>query len=65
MLLLLKRWRERWFVLRNVGGPTGQHFLEYYADEHCKKLKGRIDLDQCEQVDMNRRNFDMNCYFKI
>lgn len=24
--------------------------LEYYVDQTCKKLKGTIDLDQCEQV---------------
>ena len=24
--------------------------LEYYADNEYKKFKGRIDLDECEQV---------------
>lgn len=28
----------------------GQHLLEYYADNAYKKFKGRIDLDDCEQV---------------
>lgn len=28
-----------------------QFCLEYYTDPNCKKLKGVIDLDQCEQVD--------------
>lgn len=29
----------------------GQYLLEYYTDQTCRKLKGVIDLDQCEQVD--------------
>ncbi|KAL7305047.1 hypothetical protein TKK_0002829 [Trichogramma kaykai] len=45
------RWRQRWFMLRHSGELPGQFMLEYYTDETCKKLKGRIDLDQCEQVD--------------
>lgn len=28
-----------------------QFCLEYYKDRSCRKLKGVIDLDQCEQVD--------------
>lgn len=28
-----------------------QFCLEYYKDRSCRKLKGIIDLDQCEQVD--------------
>ncbi|XP_011498451.1 PREDICTED: GRB2-associated-binding protein 2-like [Ceratosolen solmsi marchali] len=45
------RWRQRWFTLRHSGELPGQYFLEYYTDRRCRKLKGRIDLDQCEQVD--------------
>ncbi|XP_014209577.1 GRB2-associated-binding protein 2-like [Copidosoma floridanum] len=45
------RWRERWFTLRHSGELPGQYFLEYYTDGRCRKLKGKIDLDQCEQVD--------------
>ncbi|GAB0100597.1 Protein daughter of sevenless [Sergentomyia squamirostris] len=44
------RWRRRWFTLKQGEFP-GQYFLEYYTDKSCKKLKGTIDLDQCEQVD--------------
>jgi len=29
----------------------GQFLLQYFVDETAKKLKGSIDLDQCEQVD--------------
>lgn len=29
---------------------NSQHLLEYYADNAYKKFKGRIDLDECEQV---------------
>jgi protein daughter of sevenless len=36
-------------VLRQ-GDLPGQFFLEYYTDKKCLKLKGKIDLDQCEQV---------------
>ena len=28
----------------------GQYVLEYYVDRTARKLKGSIDLDQCEQV---------------
>ncbi|KAK7072626.1 GPI-anchor transamidase subunit gab1 [Halocaridina rubra] len=44
------KWRMRWFVLR-AGELPGQYFLEYYTDRTCRKLKGKIDLDQCDQVD--------------
>ncbi|KAJ1526379.1 hypothetical protein ONE63_009525 [Megalurothrips usitatus] len=46
-----KRWRRRWFVLRQSGELPGQYFLCYYTDGTCRKLKGQIDLDECEQVD--------------
>ncbi|XP_076619370.1 daughter of sevenless [Colletes latitarsis] len=49
------RWRKRWFALRHSGELPGQYFLEYYTDRPCRKLKGRIDLDQCEQVDAGLR----------
>ncbi|MPC26713.1 Protein daughter of sevenless [Portunus trituberculatus] len=44
------KWRMRWFVLRS-GELPGQYFLEYYTDQTRRKLKGKIDLDQCDQVD--------------
>lgn len=37
------------------GELPGQFFLEYYTDRNCRKLKGIIDLDQCEQVDAGLR----------
>ncbi|XP_063239900.1 GRB2-associated-binding protein 2 [Bacillus rossius redtenbacheri] len=49
------RWRKRWFVLRHSGELPGQYCLEYYTDHNCRKLKGKIDLDQCEQVDAGLR----------
>ncbi|XP_015118367.1 GRB2-associated-binding protein 2 isoform X1 [Diachasma alloeum] len=49
------RWRKRWFALRHSGELPGQYFLEYYTDRRCRKLKGHIDLDQCEQVDAGLR----------
>ncbi|GFY53348.1 protein daughter of sevenless [Trichonephila inaurata madagascariensis] len=45
------KWRQRWFVLRHSGLLPGQFILEYFTDSSCKKLKGKIDLDQCEQID--------------
>ncbi|KAJ8865615.1 hypothetical protein PR048_033135 [Dryococelus australis] len=53
--LWFQRWRKRWFVLRHSGELPGQYFLEYYTDHNCRKLKGKIDLDQCEQVDAGLR----------
>lgn len=49
--ILKAKWRQRWFVLRHSGQLPGQFVLEYYTDDSRKKLKGKIDLDQCEQVD--------------
>jgi len=37
-------------VLRQ-GTMPGQYVLQYYVDRTGRKLKGSIDLDQCEQVD--------------
>lgn len=45
------KWRKRWFVLKHSGHLPGQYLLEYYTEPTCKKLKGKIDLDQCEQID--------------
>ncbi|KAF5277604.1 hypothetical protein FQA39_LY06097 [Lamprigera yunnana] len=45
------RWRRRWFCLQNSGELPGQYCLTYYADRKCRKLKGNINLDSCEQVD--------------
>ncbi|EDW78826.1 uncharacterized protein Dwil_GK12654 [Drosophila willistoni] len=48
------RWRRRWFTLKQGEIPE-QFCLEYYTDHNCRKLKGVIDLDQCEQVDCGLR----------
>lgn len=48
--LIQPKWRRRWFVLRQ-GTMPGQFVLQYYVDSQARKLKGTIDLDQCEQVD--------------
>lgn len=37
-------------MLKLSGQIPGQYVLEYFVDQSCKKLKGAIDLDQCEQV---------------
>ncbi|KAJ8946270.1 hypothetical protein NQ318_023120 [Aromia moschata] len=46
------RWRRRYFLLRHSGELPGQYILTYYTDRNCRKLKGVIDLDHCEQVDL-------------
>ncbi|XP_026832513.1 protein daughter of sevenless isoform X1 [Drosophila erecta] len=48
------RWRRRYFTLKQGEIPE-QFCLEYYTDHNCRKLKGVIDLDQCEQVDCGLR----------
>ncbi|KAG8196653.1 hypothetical protein JTE90_006563 [Oedothorax gibbosus] len=45
------KWHRRWFVLKHSGLLPGQFILEYFTDNSCRKLKGKIDLDQCEQID--------------
>lgn len=52
---VLQRWRRRWFSLRHSGELPGQFLLTYYTDRNCRKLKGVIDLDHCEQVDVGLR----------
>ena len=37
------------------GTMPNQYVLEYYVDRTAKKLKGSIDLDQCEQVSKEDR----------
>ncbi|EFA02351.1 protein daughter of sevenless [Tribolium castaneum] len=46
------RWRRRWFSLKHSGEIPNQFILTYYADRNCRKLKGFINLDDCEQVDL-------------
>lgn len=48
----MQRWRRRWFLLTHSGELPGQYILTYYTDRNCRKLKGVINLDQCEQVDL-------------
>ena len=62
-LALLQRWRRRWFVLRHSGELPGQYFLYYYTDRSCRKLKGQIDLDECEQVCASF--FSLTCWFSL
>lgn len=45
------KWRRRWFALRQSGELPGQYYLDYYADKNCRRRKGTINLDLCEQVD--------------
>ncbi|KAK9877670.1 hypothetical protein WA026_019341 [Henosepilachna vigintioctopunctata] len=45
------RWRRRWFSLTQ-GELPGQYVLNYYTDRNCRHLKGVINLDHCEQVDL-------------
>uniref|UniRef100_A0A2R5L4S5 Putative pleckstrin similarity domain protein n=1 Tax=Ornithodoros turicata TaxID=34597 RepID=A0A2R5L4S5_9ACAR len=56
------KWRRRWFVLRPSGDVPQQYVLEYYTDQSYKKLKGTIDLDQCDQVDAGLHVEDKSKY---
>lgn len=51
-MFYLQSWRRRWFLLTHSGELPGQYILTYYTDRNCRKLKGVIDLDHCEQVDL-------------
>ncbi|XP_056012462.1 GRB2-associated-binding protein 1-like isoform X3 [Ostrea edulis] len=45
------RWKKRFFVLfKPEGSLPHQYVLNYYGDENCKRLKGVIDLEHCEQI---------------
>ncbi|XP_061165415.1 GRB2-associated-binding protein 1-like isoform X2 [Saccostrea echinata] len=45
------RWKKRFFVLfKPEGSLPHQYVLNYYSDENCKRLKGVIDLEHCEQI---------------
>lgn len=52
--ILRARWRRRWFSLTQ-GELPGQYVLNYYTDRNCRHLKGVINLDHCEQVDLGLR----------
>ncbi|XP_017784665.1 PREDICTED: GRB2-associated-binding protein 2 [Nicrophorus vespilloides] len=56
------RWRKRWFTL-HAGEIPGQYILSYYTDRKSRKLKGSINLDQCEQVDRGFKFEDKNLKF--
>lgn len=45
------KWRRRYFLLRRAGQLPSQYVLEYFSDASKHKLKGCIELDQCEQVE--------------
>lgn len=61
--ITLQRWRRRFFTLKQ--GEIPQQFcLEYYTDRCCRKLKGTIDLDQCEEVECGLRMEDRKSKFQ-
>ncbi|CAG9762314.1 unnamed protein product [Ceutorhynchus assimilis] len=57
------RWRRRWFLLKHSGDIPGQYVLTYYTDRNRRKLKGVIDLDHCEQVDLGLKLEEKNLKF--
>lgn len=65
----MQRWRKRYFSLTNTGELPGQYVLTYYTDRHCRKLKGTINLDACEQVDLGlafrEKNLKLDHVFDI
>lgn len=52
-----------------MGDLPAQFFLAYYTDRNCRKLKGLIDLDHCEQVDtglkLEDKKFKFDYLFSI
>nr|XP_037277027.1 GRB2-associated-binding protein 1-like isoform X1 [Rhipicephalus microplus] len=58
------KWRRRWFVLRPSGQVPQQYVLEYYTDQTYRKLKGTIDLDQCDQV-VNVRGLQVDAELEV
>ncbi|XP_064609435.1 GRB2-associated-binding protein 1-like [Liolophura sinensis] len=49
--LPIEKWKRRFFVLsKPAGSLPGQYLLSYYTDESCRRRKGQIDLEQCEQI---------------
>ena len=60
--IILQKWRRRWFQLRQ-GAMPGQFVLQYYVDQTGKKLKGSIDLDQCEQVILLKARIEVKFWF--
>ncbi|CAE1286186.1 DOS [Acanthosepion pharaonis] len=49
--LFQPKWKRRFFVLfKPARSLPGQFVLNYYGDDQCRKRKGYIDLDQCEQI---------------
>ncbi|TGZ71578.1 hypothetical protein CRM22_002563 [Opisthorchis felineus] len=49
--LIKKRWRQRFCVLYKVRSrDTTGIFFEYYKDKQCHKLKGHVDLKNCECI---------------
>ncbi|RZC36124.1 daughter of sevenless [Asbolus verrucosus] len=63
------KWRRRWFSLKHSGEIPNQFILTYYTDRNCRKLKGSINLDDCEQVDLglkiDKRNLKFDHVFDI
>ena len=37
-------------LFKPEGSLPHQYVLNYYGDENCKRLKGVIDLEHCEQI---------------
>lgn len=58
----MQRWRRRWFVL-HPGDLPQQFRLAYYTDRNGRKLKGIIDLDDCDQVDIGFKFEDKKVKF--
>lgn len=45
------------------GDLPQQYVLAYYTDRSCRKLKGMIDLDHCDQVDIGFKFEDKKVKF--
>ncbi|XP_013413862.1 GRB2-associated-binding protein 1 isoform X3 [Lingula anatina] len=63
---LKAKWKHRFFVL---GKPSGSlpdvYALDYYKDEQLKKLIGRVDLDQCEEITSSLKSSQYKHLFSL
>ncbi|XP_067121674.1 GRB2-associated-binding protein 1-like isoform X1 [Centruroides vittatus] len=56
------KWSKYWFVLRHSNEHCEQFLLEYYKDSSCHDLRGRIDLNQCDRVEIKFKDECNNSY---
>lgn len=54
------KWNKYWFVLRHSDEYSEQFLLEYYKDSSCHDIRGKIDLNQCDRVEVKYKDDSNN-----